>query len=138
MELHCPNCQQKLNIPDQFAGQLMRCPLCNGTFQAPALAPSATAPPPAPPPPAPSSPSPFSLAPEPPPPAAPPPPPPSPSYAPPPPSYVPEPPPALRQEAPLPPSRDYIPCCVVYFSLRVMPWITVGSLALVFLFSFLP
>ncbi|MBM4071570.1 MAG: hypothetical protein FJ271_21945 [Planctomycetes bacterium] len=38
MELLCPNCQQKLTIPDQYAGQLMRCPLCNGTFTAPALA----------------------------------------------------------------------------------------------------
>jgi hypothetical protein len=37
MELLCPNCQQKLTIPDQYAGQLMKCPLCNGTFTAPAL-----------------------------------------------------------------------------------------------------
>jgi len=36
------------------------------------------------------------------------------------------------------PARDYIPCCAVYFSLRVMPWITAGALSLLFLFSFLP
>src|SRR6516225_5171125 len=55
MELMCPHCQQKLTIPDQYAGQLMRCPLCNGTFTAPALS--------APPPPV------FSMTPEPPPPS---------------------------------------------------------------------
>src|SRR5262245_42053802 len=114
MELHCPNCQQKLNIGDQFAGQLMRCPLCNGTFQAPSLAPSAAPPPPAPSPapaPAPPVPQPFSFAPESAPPA---PPPPPPGYAPEPVAFAPAPAPALREEV-LPPSRDYIPCCVIYF-----------------------
>jgi len=47
MELLCPQCQQRLTIPDQYAGQVMRCPLCNGTFTAPAL--TAPAPPPPPP-----------------------------------------------------------------------------------------
>jgi len=37
MNLQCPNCQKMLNIDDKFAGQLMRCPLCNGTFTAPVL-----------------------------------------------------------------------------------------------------
>src|SRR5262245_42900934 len=57
MELLCPTCQRKLTIPDQYAGQLMKCPLCQATFTAPALpptpAPAFVAPPtsPAPPPP---------------------------------------------------------------------------------------
>jgi hypothetical protein len=41
MELLCPNCQQKLTVPEQYAGQLMRCPLCQGTFTVPALPSSA-------------------------------------------------------------------------------------------------
>jgi hypothetical protein len=42
MELVCPNCKKKLTIPEQYAGQLMRCPLCQGTFNVPAI-PSTTA-----------------------------------------------------------------------------------------------
>src|SRR5438034_1070971 len=52
MELLCPSCQKKLTIPDQYAGQLMKCPLCTQTFTAPALPPTpgpAMAPPPPPP-----------------------------------------------------------------------------------------
>jgi hypothetical protein len=45
MEILCPQCQQKLTISDQYAGQMMRCPLCNGTFTAPSLAPPLAAPP---------------------------------------------------------------------------------------------
>jgi hypothetical protein len=37
MELLCPNCQKKLTVPEQYAGQMMRCPLCQGTFTVPAL-----------------------------------------------------------------------------------------------------
>jgi len=37
MNLQCPNCQKMLNIEDKFAGQLMQCPLCSGTFTAPVL-----------------------------------------------------------------------------------------------------
>ncbi len=40
MNLLCPQCQQTIAIADQYAGQLMKCPLCSGTFTAPALAPS--------------------------------------------------------------------------------------------------
>ena len=58
MNLLCPNCQKMLTVPEQFAGQLMKCPLCAGTFTVPGLpaAPTAPAPPPAPtaPPPAPA------------------------------------------------------------------------------------
>src|SRR5207248_4457653 len=42
MELLCPNCQKKLTVPEQYAGQLMRCPMCQGTFTVPSL-PSAVA-----------------------------------------------------------------------------------------------
>jgi hypothetical protein len=46
MNLLCPNCQKMLQVPEQYAGQLMKCPLCTGTFTVPAL----PTPPPAPPP----------------------------------------------------------------------------------------
>lgn len=49
MNLLCPNCQKMLQVPEQYAGQLMKCPLCTGTFTVPALP---QAPPPPPPPPA--------------------------------------------------------------------------------------
>ena len=37
MNLLCPNCQKPLTVPEQYAGQPMRCPLCSGTFTVPAL-----------------------------------------------------------------------------------------------------
>jgi hypothetical protein len=40
MELVCPKCQKKLTIPEQYAGQLMRCPLCQGFFNVPAASPT--------------------------------------------------------------------------------------------------
>src|SRR5947209_2379435 len=57
MNLLCPNCQKPLTVPEQYAGQPMRCPLCSGTFTVPALpTPAAPAAPIAPmPPPPPSS-----------------------------------------------------------------------------------
>lgn len=59
MELNCPSCQQRLSIPDQYAGQMMKCPMCANTFTAPGAqsqAAQTAAPPLAPPPPsAPSS-----------------------------------------------------------------------------------
>lgn len=42
MNLLCPNCQKMLTVPDHFAGQLMKCPLCDTTFTAPVL-PAGTA-----------------------------------------------------------------------------------------------
>jgi hypothetical protein len=48
MNLLCPNCQKMLQVPEQYAGQLMKCPLCTGTFTVPAL-PQSPAPPPPPP-----------------------------------------------------------------------------------------
>src|SRR5712691_9866367 len=115
MELMCPNCQQKLTIPDQFAGQLMRCPLCNGTFTAPALS--------APPPPV------FSMAAEAPPPA------PPLSTAP-----EPTPPPTLEpipETMPPPLPGEYAHSFKIVFSPRVIPWITPAGLLCVFLLSFM-
>jgi hypothetical protein len=37
MNLLCPHCQKMVTVPDQFAGQTMKCPLCGDTFAAPAL-----------------------------------------------------------------------------------------------------
>lgn len=50
MNLLCPNCQKTLTVPEQFAGQTMKCPLCNGNFTVPSLpAPTEPASPPPPP-----------------------------------------------------------------------------------------
>ena len=60
MNLQCPNCQKTLTVGDQYAGQLMKCPLCNGTFTVPSLPPAAgpgPVPPPAGVPPAPPTPA---------------------------------------------------------------------------------
>jgi hypothetical protein len=43
MELLCPNCQKKLTVPEQYAGQIMRCPLCQGTFNVPSMPPTVPA-----------------------------------------------------------------------------------------------
>jgi hypothetical protein len=48
MNLLCPNCQKMLTVPEEYAGQLMKCPMCNGTFTVPALPTSAAAPSPVP------------------------------------------------------------------------------------------
>src|SRR5262249_54139783 len=37
MNLLCPNCQKMLQVPEQYAGQQMKCPLCTGAFTVPAL-----------------------------------------------------------------------------------------------------
>src|SRR5262249_19587544 len=116
MELLCPQCQQKLTIPDQYAGQLMRCPLCNGTFTAPALTP--------PPPPAvfspesPSAPPPLPTAPE-------------PTQQPP--SLDP-----IPETLPPPIPGEYAHALKIVFSPRVIPWITPAGLLCVLLLSFMP
>jgi hypothetical protein len=43
MNLLCPNCQKMLQVPEQYAGQMMKCPMCSGSFTVPAL-PGAPAP----------------------------------------------------------------------------------------------
>jgi hypothetical protein len=63
MNLLCPNCQKMLTVLEEYAGQMMKCPLCSGTFTVPGLPASVpagaapAAPAPAPPPPAPPAPS---------------------------------------------------------------------------------
>lgn len=36
MNLQCPSCLKPLTVPDQYAGQMMKCPLCASTFSVPA------------------------------------------------------------------------------------------------------
>ncbi len=50
MNLLCPTCQKQLQVPEQFAGQRMQCPLCSAQFTVPVLPqmPGAVAPPPPP------------------------------------------------------------------------------------------
>lgn len=49
MNLLCPTCQKQLQVPEQYAGQMMKCPLCDNPFTVPVLPtmPQAVAPPPA-------------------------------------------------------------------------------------------
>ncbi len=130
MNLLCPSCQKMLQVPDQYAGQQMRCPLCNNIFTVPGLA-DAPAMPPAPPP--------FSA------PAAPPPPaPPAPMQ------FKPSDAPALppvseptKSRAPAPPAPppvvgDYEKLRSYFISPRVIPWITFGAVTVMFLMSFFP
>lgn len=144
MNLLCPNCQKMLTVPEQYAGQLMKCPLCSGTFTVPALpqpafgdAPPAAAPTPPPPPPGDV----FSLKPHDAPapafqtappmelhdphPAPPPPPPPSPSRP------APVPAPAL-------PPEGYSKTMAICFSPGVLQWVPAACMLLVFVFLFFP
>jgi hypothetical protein len=130
MNLLCPNCQKMLTVPEEFAGQLMKCPLCAGTFTVPGL-PGA-----APPPPSVPEPEVFSirhdpLPPEPPlrPPLLPPPPPP-PSTA-----------TTSKPSAPGPslsplPTEGYQRTLTLWFSPRVLPWIAPVCLLVVFVLLF--
>jgi hypothetical protein len=36
VEVHCPACQQIINIPEEYLGQALQCPLCTASFMAPA------------------------------------------------------------------------------------------------------
>ena len=44
MKIPCSNCNQRLEIPEELAGQAIKCPACNASLAVPAMA----APPPAP------------------------------------------------------------------------------------------
>ena len=44
MKIPCSNCNQRLEIPEELAGQTIECPACNASLAVPAI----TAPPPAP------------------------------------------------------------------------------------------
>src|SRR5947208_2251525 len=112
MNLLCPSCQKMLQVPDQFAGQQMRCPLCNNIFTVPGLPDAAGMPPPPPP-----APEPFRVSDQPPPP---------PSFPPPEPSRAPAIPSPPVQE------RDYQRLKSYWISKRVVPWIAPISLGLLF------
>jgi hypothetical protein len=128
MNLLCPNCQKMLTVPEEFAGQLMKCPLCSGTFTVPGLPSSAPSPPSSPPPqdtytvrnePLPPA-SPFST------------------------PFPPQPeaPPSLEPAAPSPPSMPPLPpegyrhVLSLSLSLKVLPWIAPACLLLVFFLQF--
>jgi hypothetical protein len=120
MNLLCPNCQKMLTVPEQYAGQLMKCPLCAGTFTVPTLpgSPTAEAPPP-PPPPAPVTTEPTAS------------PPPAGS------NFQPPAPTTGTSSAPVP-TGDYRANHAMYFSPKVLPWIVAVSLVLVFVLQFFP
>src|SRR5438094_2130216 len=44
MNVLCPNCQQKLSVSEENAGQLMKCPACSRYFSVPALPETAAVP----------------------------------------------------------------------------------------------
>ncbi len=124
MNLLCPNCQKMLTVPDEFAGQLMKCPLCSGTFTVPGLPGAA-------PPPLPAAPEPeiYSIRHEPAPPT------------PPPPSYLPPPPPETAitpPPSPKPPLAltDYQGTLSISLNPQVLPWIAPVCLLLVFFLQF--
>jgi hypothetical protein len=117
MDFRCPSCQKDLTVPDEYAGQLMKCPLCQNTFQAPAL----------PPPVAPSAPPPDPV--------------PNTVESPP-----PAPPPEAQRKtkekeaptAPPPPvpTGDYTHTRTIWISPRVVPWLAPAALLIAFLLTF--
>jgi hypothetical protein len=161
MNLLCPNCQKPLTVPEQYAGQPMRCPLCAGTFTVPALpqspqTPTAPAPPPAPPEPrlGPAAPSDVYGLKEPPPPGAPPPPVPDMGLGGPPPASKPAPTftgspppptgpaPTYTEEKPSYPStplpEGYQRKCTIWFSPQVLQYVAPAALFLVLVLTFFP
>jgi predicted Zn finger-like uncharacterized protein len=127
MDFRCPNCQKEIQILDENAGQLVKCPLCLHTFQAPALPPP-VAPAPAPVPAPPADPGTYPVATEPAPPAAPPPP---QQEA-----------PRRKKEAPAAPppepTGDYTHTRSLWISPRAVPWLAPAALLLAFLLTFFP
>jgi hypothetical protein len=142
MNLLCPNCQKMLTVPEEYAGQLMKCPLCNGTFTVPALPTSAAAPAPVPAGP-PGGTDVYGVRHEPEPPA-----PPSfrpdgvtaPDLKPPAPSSTATtktpPPPSTAPSPSAAPPEGYTRAPAVWFSPKVLRWVPAASLLLVFVFQF--
>jgi hypothetical protein len=140
MNLLCPNCQKMLTVPEEFAGQLMKCPLCAGTFTVPALPAPAAAPAPSSPPPPPDV---YSFRQEPAP--APPPPPPPSSPAPSPDVTLqppPAPPPLPSISLPPPPSSlgpdGHQHAARLSLNPKVLEWVPPVALLLVFVLLFFP
>jgi hypothetical protein len=128
MNLLCPNCQKMLTVPDEFAGQMMKCPLCSGNFTVPGLPGAGQVPPhadapeadiygfrqePSPPP----NPPPMSSLP---------PPPPEPATP-----LAPPPKPSLSTE-------DYQVTLSASLNPKVLPWIAPACLILIFILQFFP
>lgn len=140
MNLLCPNCQKMLTVPEQYAGQLMKCPLCAGTFTVPALPPAPSVSESVPPPPSssstapsPSQPDTYTLRQEP---AS-----TSPPPAPPPPiSTTPEPSTAaIKSSAPAPtfsPPLGYTRTDTLWFSPKVLQWVPSACVVLIFILQF--
>jgi hypothetical protein len=146
MNLLCPNCGKMLTVPEQYAGQLMKCPLCSGTFTVPALPPSGGGlDAPAPPQPAFSpagSPDPYQLTPQAPAASA-----PEPAFhAAPPEPPAPPPPPAPQSGGPSlppPPPRpvapgDYSHHVLIPANEKILQWVTPAALLIVFILQFFP
>jgi hypothetical protein len=117
MELLCPNCQQRVTVPDQFAGQVMKCPHCTNTFTTPSLAPataSSFVPPAAPPTPVTAEPLPAVSS--------------APAAA--------EAVPAVQATPSEPVTGDYRHRLAISLSPRVLPWIAVAALVIVFILTF--
>jgi hypothetical protein len=128
MNLLCPNCQKMLTVPEQYAGQLMKCPLCNGTFTVPTLPASLPAPAPPSSAPPPAGPDIYGFK-EPIPPA--PPPTPEPGLT------APAPGPSLPPPPP-PPPGEYTRKMSVWFSPKVLQFVPPVALFLVFILQFFP
>jgi hypothetical protein len=130
MNILCPNCQKPLTVPEQFAGQLMRCPMCAGTFTVPGL-------PAAPPPPAGPDTIPFhpSEAPPPPPPAPPPPAPPEPAKKD---ESILELPSAPTPAPSPPPPGDYTRTYSMWVSPKVLQFVAPAAMLLIFILTFFP
>jgi hypothetical protein len=158
MQLQCPHCHKMLSVPEEFAGQMMKCPLCGGTFPTPSLpgAPLGGFNPAPPAPPAPVLPEPYGLAPS----AAPTPPPTDrPKLAP-----LPDLPASTHPDAPAPPRKkdrpprndeaepkqrklappepatpgEYKHIFSFGFDIGILTWLPPGLLTVVFLLSFFP
>jgi hypothetical protein len=133
MNLLCPNCQKMLTVPEQYAGQLMKCPLCNGTFTVPTLPASAPAPPP-PPPPLPTTPAAPDIFgfkdPLPPPPTTAPAPPPAPGFT------APAPGPSLPPPPPPLPPGEYTRKMATWLSPKILQFVPPVALFFVFIFQF--
>ncbi|HKI35157.1 MAG TPA: hypothetical protein VKA46_25090 [Gemmataceae bacterium] len=123
MDFRCPSCQKDLTVPDEYAGQLMKCPLCQNTFQAPSLPPPVAPSPPA-------GPGTYSVATEPAPP-----PPPLPQEAP---RRKKEVPAAPPTPPPPVPTGDYTHTRTIWISPRGVPWIAPAALLLALLLTFFP
>ncbi|HTU16605.1 MAG TPA: hypothetical protein VMG10_00970 [Gemmataceae bacterium] len=127
MNLLCPNCQKMLTVAEEFAGQLMKCPLCSGTFTVPGL-PGAAPPPAAPPQPEQNI---YTIRQEP----VPPPSPPAPPL-----SHLEPPPSTGTTTKPTPPKpslppEDYQHTYTAWLNPKVLPWIAPACLLLVFVFQ---